>query len=282
MASLSPVAHGVDPRNGSRRYLMCRPSYFEVCYAINPWMDPTVRVDTALAVRQWENLVHAYRKLGHTVELLDPAPDLPDMVFTANGAFVLDGQALGSRFANPVREPEAELHRRRLKEEAIDVVVPDHDVEGEGDIAWTGALAIAASGFRSAPHTADTVTRVFGVPALAVELVDPRFYHLDTALCVLDRSTIAWYPPAFSAASQQDIRSRFTTIDATEDDALVLGLNAVSDGVHVVLAEQAKTLAAQVRTAGFEPVEVDVSELKKSGGGIKCATAEWHTTVVRE
>lgn len=279
---LSPDACGVAPANGSRRYLMCRPSFFDVRYAINPWMDPTICVDTAVAVRQWEGLVHTYREMGHTVDVLDPVLELPDMVFTANGAFVLDGQALGSRFANPVREPEAELHRRRLKEEGIDVVVPDHVVEGEGDIAWTGSLAIAASGYRSSPQTAETVARVFGIPVLHVELVDPRFYHLDTALCVLDRSTIAWYPPAFSGVSQEGLRSRFTTIDATEDDALVLGLNAVSDGVHVVLAEQAKTLAHQVRSAGFEPVGVDVSELKKSGGGIKCSTAEWHTTVVRE
>ena len=75
-----------------RRYLMCEPRYFDVRYRINPWMDPTVPVDADLALRQWRFLVETYRRLGHHVELIDPLPGYPDMVFAANGATVANGK----------------------------------------------------------------------------------------------------------------------------------------------------------------------------------------------
>jgi N-dimethylarginine dimethylaminohydrolase len=86
---------------------------------------------------------------------------------------------------------------------------------------------------------------------------------------------VAYYPGAFSAGSQAVIRRLFPdAIEATEHDALVLGLNAVSDGRHVVLPAEAAGLAGQLRERGYEPVPVELSELRKAGGGPKCCTLE--------
>ena len=89
-----------------RRYLMCRPEHFEVSYAINPWMDVTLGVDRELALRQWETLRQTYLDLGHEVEVIDPEPGLPDMVFAANGGLVVEGRALGARFTHAERRAE--------------------------------------------------------------------------------------------------------------------------------------------------------------------------------
>ena len=113
------------------------------------------------------------------------------------------------------------------------------------------------------------------MPVVSLELVDPRFYHLDTALAVLDDRTIAYYPPAFSAAAQRQLHALFPdAIVVGSADAYVLGLNVVSDGLHVVLPATATGFAAQLRRAGFEPVGVDLSELLKGGGSVKCCTLE--------
>jgi N-dimethylarginine dimethylaminohydrolase len=110
---------------------------------------------------------------------------------------------------------------------------------------------------------------------VSLRLVDPRFYHLDTALSVLDSSTAMYYPAAFDDAGRAALSSVFDElIEAKDEDAEVLGLNAVSDGRHVVLAEQATALARQLAARGFEPVPVDMSELRKAGGGAKCCTLE--------
>jgi N-dimethylarginine dimethylaminohydrolase len=151
--------------------------------------------------------------------------------------------------------------------------------EGEGDFLVLGPpgerVVLAGTGFRTSLAAHAEVEALFGLPVLSLELVDPRFYHLDTALAVLDEETIAYYPAAFSPTARDELRHRFPdAVLAGAADAEILGLNAVSDGRHVVLASGATRLAGQLRERGYEPIGVDLSELLKAGGGAKCCTLE--------
>jgi N-dimethylarginine dimethylaminohydrolase len=262
---------------------MCPPTHFDVTYAINAWMQPGRRVDRDRALTQWEVLRQTYRALGHRVDVLEPDADLPDMVFAANGATVVGDRAYGARFRHPERAHEAALHAAHLRARGIEVVEPTHVNEGEGDFLVLGSMILAGTGFRTSLHAHVEAARVLDRPVVSLELVDPRFYHLDTALAVLDDGNggapadIAYLPSAFSAHSRRTLRDLFPhAIECSEADALVLGLNAVGDGHHVVLPSQARDLARQVEARGYVPVPVDVSELLKAGGSIKCCTQEHH------
>jgi N-dimethylarginine dimethylaminohydrolase len=260
----------------ARTYLMCPPEHFAVEYAINPWMHPDKPVDVALANRQWQQLVQAYTDLGHTVHLITPEAGLPDMVFAANGATVIDGKVLGSKFRYAERQSEALAYLTWFRDhgysEVRESVVTN---EGEGDIVFAGETILAGYGFRSEQSVRSELTALFGLPVLSLRLVDPRFYHLDTALVVLDADTVAYYPAAFDDASRALIGSQFRVlIEVKDEDAEVLGLNAISDGRNVVVPAQAEGMISQLKTAGFSPVPVDLSELLKAGGGPKCCTLE--------
>jgi N-dimethylarginine dimethylaminohydrolase len=258
-----------------RHYLMSPPTHFAVEYAINPWMTPGVPVDRELAMEQWTALRRTYVGLGHTVDVLDPVPGLPDMVFAANGATVVDGIVLGARFRHAERAGEAAAHRAWFRSAGYAVVEPEFVNEGEGDLLVAGGVVLAGTGFRTDRRAHGEAARVLGLPVLTLDLVDPRFYHLDTAVTVLDDDTIAWFPGAFTPSSQALLRQRFPgAVIATAEDASVLGLNAVSDGRHVVLPRQAARLSRTLAERGFVPVGVDVSELLKAGGGPKCCTLE--------
>jgi N-dimethylarginine dimethylaminohydrolase len=263
-------------RFSARSYLMCPPSHFAVTYAINPWMRPDQPADADRALRQWERLRQIYLELGHTVQIIDPIPGLPDMVFAANGATVVGGTVLGVKFRHPERAAEAVAYLEWFRAHGFTRIrMPRLVNEGEGDILFTGRALIAGSGFRTDPAAPAELEATFGLPATGVHLVDPRFYHLDTALCVLDADTAAYYPAAFDDAGRKVLAAQFSElIEATDADAEVLGLNAVSDGRHVVLPVQAADLAARLSEHGFEPVGVDLSELRKAGGGPKCCTLE--------
>lgn len=261
-----------------RRYLMCRPTHFAVEYAINPWMDPTAPVDVDLAIRQWETLRQTHRDLGHVVDEIDPLPGLPDMVFAANGATVVDGRVLAVQFRDPQRADEAPAYRSWFERAGFEVYEPKHVNEGEGDILRAGDYLLAGTGFRTTHAAHAHVQEVFGRPVVTLQLVDPRYYHLDTALCILDDRTVAYLPEAFSPGSQAVLRRLFPdAVLASPADAAVLGLNAVSDGRNVVLPVQATGLAAALRERGYRTIGVDLSELRKAGGGPKCCTL-----VVRE
>jgi N-dimethylarginine dimethylaminohydrolase len=266
----------ISKQVSARAYLMCPPEHFDVTYAINPWMRPEQATDPAVAMRQWAALRDVYTGLGHDVRLIDAVPGLPDMVFAANGATVIGGKVLGARFRYPERAPEAGAYLDWFRQSGYEEVwAAEHVNEGEGDILFTGREVLAGYGFRSEEGAADEIRRVFGQPVISLRLVDPRFYHLDTALCVLDSSTAMYYPAAFDDEGRAMLAAVFDEmIEAKDEDAEVLGLNAVSDGRHVVLPAQAEGLAAALRSHGFEPIGVDMSELLKGGGGPKCCTLE--------
>jgi N-dimethylarginine dimethylaminohydrolase len=266
-------------RSAPRRYLMCPPTYFDVTYAINPWMDPSVPVDRELAIGQWEHLVESYTAYGHEVELLPPEPGLPDMVFAANGATVIDGRVLEARFANDQRSAETAAHTQwHLRDAATRVVQPARAVnEGEGDFAVLSERVLAGFGFRTTRLAHRELAALTGREVISLELVDPRFYHLDVALTVLDdvRDHIAYYPAAFSRRSQRTLRRLFPdAIVATTADAYAFGLNGVSDGQHVFVPAGADRLMALLADARYEPIPIDLSELIKGGGSVKCCTQE--------
>jgi len=268
----------------ARHYLMCPPQHFDVVYAINPWMDVAAPVDRDLALAQWWTLVGTYRDLGHRVDILDADPALPDMVFAANGATVVDGRVLVARFATPQRAPEAAHHLRWHSRHAGELgwrqVAPATAVnEAEGDFVVLDDVVLAGHGFRTDVRAHAELAATVRRPVVGLRLVDPRFYHLDTALAVLDDASgqgqVVWYPPAFDTESQQVVQRMFPeALVADETDALVFGLNLVSDGTSVVVPVQAEKLTAQLAERGWVPVPVDLSELRKGGGGPKCCTQE--------
>jgi arginine dihydrolase len=258
-----------------RRFLVCEPRHFAVQYAINPWMQPDIQVDVDLAREQWQSLIRAYRAHGHAVDTLEPVAGLPDMVFAANSAVVVGGRVFGSLFHAPERRPESTHYETWFKTAGFDVYRPESVCEGEGDLVWTGRYVLAGTGFRTSRDAHREAQEFFGHPVVSLTLVDPYFYHLDTALFVLDDDNIAYYPEAFSPGSREVLARLYPdAVLATRDDASAFGLNSVSDGRHVFIAPQAETLAARLDERGYVPVPVDLSELLKAGGGIKCCTQE--------
>lgn len=259
-----------------RRYLMCPPTYFTVAYEINPWMHKDRPTDTARAVAQWEKLRDTYVSLGHTVELIEPIEGLPDMVYTANGATVVDGVAYTASFRYPERQPESPAIEDWLAGAGYRIATATEINEGEGDILFTERAILAGTGFRTDHAAHLELQETFGRPVVSLSLVDPRFYHLDTALAILtDDHLIAYYPGAFSPGSRRVLQRLFPdAIIAAESDAIHLGINCVSDGRHVIHSPAAEQLATQLKHAGFEPIAVDTSELLKGGGGAKCCTLE--------
>jgi N-dimethylarginine dimethylaminohydrolase len=264
-----------------RTVLMCKPTHFTVVYRINPWMDPALPTDTALAVAQWQTLYDTYVGLGYDVHLIDPIAGLPDMVYAANGGFVIDNIAYGAKFTHPERQPEGPAYMEWFGANGFDVRDPAEIQEGEGDFLLVGDVILAGTGFRSASDSHIELGRIYNRPVITLTLVNPSFYHLDTAIAVLDSGTpdgggeIAYLPSAFDEASLAVLRERFpNAIIVSETDAAILGLNSYSDGYNVVIASRAVGFEQQLRERGFNPIGVDLSELLLGGGGVKCCTLE--------
>ncbi len=266
-----------------RHLLMCRPEYFAVSYEINPWMNSTIPVDHRRALKQWDRLVRVYEALGHRVELIDPVPDLPDMVFAANSGLVVGGEVYPARFRFAERRGEEDPYATWFAANGFTSHGEAAFInEGEGDFATVGGprptekkVVLAGFGFRTDVASHDEVRSRLGIDVVSLRLVDPRYYHLDTALAVLSDDDIAYNPAAFDEGSRTWLRTRFPHAVLIDDaDAAAFGCNAFSDGHHVIVSEGATHFASALRDRGYEPVPVDLSEFRKSGGSVKCCTLE--------
>jgi N-dimethylarginine dimethylaminohydrolase len=261
----------------TKTVLMCPPTYFDIEYEINEWMDKSNPVVPELAAKQWQKLHNIYtEQLGWEVQLIEPVKGLPDMVFTANGGLVLKGKVVLPRFRYPERQPETEHFKAWFEAAGYhDLFMPSHSFEGEGEaFAWHDML-FAGYPYRTELKAHHEVAEFLGLKPISLEQINPRFYHLDTAFTIIDDETIAVFPGAFSDKSLANLRKLVPKlIEASEEDALAYGLNAMTDGKNVILSDHPHGLIEQYEKLGLKVFTAEMSEFQKSGGGVKCLTLE--------
>jgi N-dimethylarginine dimethylaminohydrolase len=275
--------------NAPARFLMCPPDHYAVAYSINPWMDPATwsQNDRALAKaarREWVALRRTLSELGATIELVPAAAGLPDLVFTANSAVVLDGKALMARFRHRERQGEGPHYETALR--ALQgrghimsvVALPDGLVlEGAGDCVWDVARNLFWMGYgpRSDLAAREAVADTFGVEVVALELADPRFYHVDTALSALPGGELMYVPGAFTAAGRAAIAERTSPgerIAIADANAGRLAANTVCVGDALVMPGCGEDLWRVLEARGYRVMVVPLPAFLRSGGAAFCLT----------
>jgi N-dimethylarginine dimethylaminohydrolase len=257
------------------RILMCPPTHYGIEYEINPWMKRAVGADHDEAIRQWEGLRHALEELGARIELIEPSRGLPDLVFTANAGLVYRESVVLSRFRHSVRRGEEPRFAAWFRAQGFDVIEmpPGMYFEGAGDALFCGETLFAGYRFRSDARSHHWIGERLGLHVLPMELVDPRFYHLDTCFCPLAEDVAIYYPGAFDDYGRSVLRSHVPRlIEAGGDEATAFSCNAVVVGRTVVMNVGAPKLAAALRNEGFTTRPLPLTEFIKSGGSAKCLT----------
>ena len=255
--------------------LMCPPDWFGVRYEINPWMSTAVAPEPALALRQWLALTRAYHVLGVQVEQIAPDPAQPDLVFTANAGLVLGDRFVLSRFRHPERQGEEPLFRSWAERAGFRVLTPPDSLsfEGAGDALFSGDTLVLGHGFRTDAAAAPWLADALGVHVLAVELVDPRFYHLDTCFCPLGEGAALAYRGAFTAAGWAALERLVPRLVAVpEAVAVSFACNALRVGDTLLISGPAEQMEPLLAPLGLRPWSLDMSEFRKSGGAVRCLT----------
>jgi N-dimethylarginine dimethylaminohydrolase len=254
---------------------MCPPDHFGIEYEINPWMNVRVGSDLGLARRQWSALSETLRELGVAVDLIEPVEGLPDLVFTANAGIIYHNLFISSRFRYGVRQGEARYFEQWAHDRGFEVVrLPaGYNFEGAGDALFCGETIFAGYRFRSDVKSHQWIGERLGLEILPMELVDPRFYHLDTCFCPLAPDLAMYYPGAFDDYGRSVIRDRIPRlIEVAGEEAMSFSCNAVVVGGTVILNQGAPKLATMLEEHGFAVRLLGFSEFIKSGGSAKCLT----------
>ena len=253
---------------------MCRPTYYRIAYEINPWMSVKRPANHRRAMTQWAALYDTLRHLGVRVDLMPPRPEVPDLVFTANAGLVHGRTLIRSNFRYPQRQREMPCVERYFRRAGFRIAHLNsrYRFEGEGDALWMGRTLVLGFRFRSEAPSHEALSRLVRAEALPVELVDRRFYHLDTCFCPLDATTALWFPKAFDRYGRRVIGGLVgDLIGVSEADAKRFVCNAIVVGRSIVMQAGASSGVTRALTRrGFRIYPVDLSEFLKAGGAAKC------------
>ena len=270
-----------------RRYLMCPPQHFGVLYEINPWMHQEVTVQPDAAVAQWHRLVDTLRGAGAEVEIMDPSPEVPDLVFTANAGVVNGDQFVPSHFRHPERQPETPINAAWFASHGwrVDPLPDDLGHEGAGDaLPFTEehgrTVVLSGYSFRSDASAATALSGLLCCPAWPVELVDPRLYHLDLTFCPLDDRRAIVAPSGWDTYGRKVVESLVPEpLVLDEDEALSFCANSVVVGSTIVMPRVPVRVGRQLEAWGFTVAETPVDEFLKAGGGCRCLTLALDVTL---
>jgi N-dimethylarginine dimethylaminohydrolase len=274
----------IRPLPWGRRYLMCRPEHFRVDYAINPWMDVESAVDPDRALVQWDTLVSTLERAGAEVERIAQLPGTPDMVYAMNYGIV-DGEHVAiTNFRYDERRAEAEAAEWWFGEAGLRTTrVADAEAGSfeAGDAFLYGDSLLVAAGPRTDRSTHAVLSRALGVRVATVGVVHPALYHLDLSFCPLDETRAIVAPSAWDVAGRATVAALVPEpLVIDEDEAFTFCANSVVVGDVVVMpAGVPVRVARQLEAWGFSVETVDVSELHKGGGSVRCMTLPLDTVL---
>lgn len=268
-------SQGFDPHDARPQILMCPPDYYGVEYEINPWMKRDEPPDHAVAVRQWNDLRAALVEAGARIVLQSPVEGLPDLVFTANAAMIYRREAVLAHFRYPERQGEEPYDAAWLEANGFQVhrLPADGYFEGAGDALFCGDTLFAGYRLRSDVRGLQQIGELFRCRVIALELVDPYYYHLDTCFCPLAPGVAIYFPDAFDEYGRAVLKEFVPELIAVEEsEARRFACNAVVVGRTVVTNTGCDLLHRALADRGFTPRATPLDEFTKAGGSAKCLT----------
>lgn len=253
---------------------MCKPTFYSISYTINPWMIPGSE-NKSIAYIQWEKLVEVYRKLGIKVNLIDQKPNLPDMVYATDQGVIFGKKIFMSNFRYKERYGERKPYLLWFEANGYDVHFLPQEAffEGNGECLFFNGVLLIGIGYRANLLTCKCFKKALEMEVVPLGLVNPYFYHLDTACFILNNQTVFYYPPAFSKKSQKILQKLVPNlIVLTDFEARNFAANSVVTDHQVIVNRNLPSFKNTLKSLGYEALEVDLNEFTKSGGAAHCLT----------
>ena len=257
----------------SPEFLMCEPTHYTVRYEINPWMDVRSKPERGRAFNQWHALREQLDRMGARVHQIPPHPGFPDMVFTANAGLHIGETFIPSNFRFPQRQGERAHFISWFDAQGCEIVPLPETVcfEGQGDVLIFRESLVAGYRFRTDIQGHGMLGEIIGRELISVELVDPRFYHLDTCFCPLDDQSALFYPGAFDEYGIKALSHLVEhLIPVVGEDAETFCCNAIVLGKRLVINHCSLSLRKTLESLGFELFLLPFDQFIKAGGSAKC------------
>ncbi|SMO59294.1 dimethylarginine dimethylaminohydrolase family protein [Melghirimyces algeriensis] len=258
-----------------KQVILCPPRFIEIREVINRTQRHFAKenIDRERAEKQHRILVNTLRDFNVEVILLNPDSRFPEQVFTRDIGFTLGPRLIISRMDEPIRQGEESVLKTSLTKNGIPfTTISTGNIEG-GDVIIDGDTVYIGDSGRTSINAIEEIRQ--NLPHMnIVSLSFPEKYlHLDCVFNPLSHREALIYPPAFSRSDLSRLASRYHLIEVSTEEQFQLGVNVLSIGNRRVLSQPINPMVnKKLRQHGFSVVEVDLSEIIKSGGAFRCCT----------
>jgi len=288
----------------NQKVLMSGADYFNDEFAINVFMDSKIPVDVAKAIKEHDSIKNAFEEAGITVFQVPAPPDLQDGVYTANWGLTRSGKVLMSRLPNQ-RQPEEKYALEAVKGLGLEPLILPENVarfSGQGDALPCGDIVFTQSPFRTTKEAHPYMKDMLGYSEIIsletkpsrklggfgpvsynklTGLPNSPTYDIDLAICILrwpdegNKGLVAYCPKVFKSSSRRFLKEydKVDKIEVSESEALdVFALNMVSTGEVAIINNHAPKFEAELHKHGLKTITLDLPELRKGGGSIRCSS----------
>ncbi|KAA6453617.1 dimethylarginine dimethylaminohydrolase family protein [Bacillus swezeyi] len=258
------------------KVVLCRPEYMEIAEVINETQKyfHKENIDKTLAVRQHETLIHELEKQHVEVVLLPPLSQFPEQVFTRDIGFIVGETVFSSRLSADIRQGEENVLQEWLSKESITCTTfnQGYKIEG-GDILIDQNTVYAGISHRTTFSAVQELKRLLPSYEVIPVPFEETFLHLDCVFNILSPTEALVYPKALGEKEYQMLSKRYDMIEITDDEQFTLGTNVLSIGHKTVISlPDNQDVNKQLRRRGYTVIEIDLSEIIKSGGSFRCCT----------
>lgn len=231
-------------------------------------------IDVEKAIQQHNEFVETLRKFDIEVFLLPYHRKFPEQVFTRDIGFTLGETIFVADMANSIRSGEEDILKQWLEDENISYYnIMGLQIEGGDVIIDRDTIFIGLSNRTkkdAIDHLSDLLNKQFKI----IPIDFPKKYlHLDCVFNIVSPETAIIYPEALTEEYIKMLSKRYELIEVTEEEQFTLGTNVLSIGNKKILSLPVnKGVNKQLRQRGFDVIEIDISEIIKSGGSFRCCT----------
>ena len=258
-----------------RKVLLCQPQYMAIKEIINETQEQfkEENIQVKRALKQHRQFSHLLQKHGVEVIELQPHPDYPEQVFTRDIGFTIGEHVFIADMASRVRQGEEQILENWLKRKHMSYSkLMEGTIEGGDVIVNNHTIYVGISSRTNEKAIAELQTRLPDYEIVSIPF-NEKYLHLDCVFNILSPDEALVFSKALKEREKKLLEDRFSLIEVSEKEQFTLGTNVLSIGDKKVFSLPVNTGVNQELTKrGYTVIEVDITEIIKSGGSFRCCT----------
>ncbi|WP_258535696.1 dimethylarginine dimethylaminohydrolase family protein [Bacillus sp. 03113] len=230
-------------------------------------------INQEIALKQHEQFVKVLQDNGVVVHMLPPDERYNEQVFTRDIGFCLGETLFIGNMESAIRKGEESVLKNWLNHHRFTYrEITSGPIEGGDVIISENKVWVGLSG-RTSQEAIDELIKTLPSFEVIPLSLNKEILHLDCVFNVISPNTAIIYTNAFSEDSLTLIRNHYNLIEVDKEEQFSMGPNILSlePGKMLSLPQNVR-MNTQLRKAGFHVIEVDFSEIIKSGGSFRCCS----------